>query len=158
MPCRSPMEMAGAEIARMDLIPAARLQASKKVFESEPFTGPTYRNQPSMEVRGGDGGAVAAGRGRVGVIHHNKTKMQKLHSEKEARRLLDILSEGHIRQQGGHGVCETMKRKMGLIDLAVKNERVVKPNSAPAAKPRFSIGDIFKSQIERLSHSLVTYM
>lgn len=53
---------------------------------------------------------------------------------------------------------KSMKREMGLIDLAVKNEKVVKPNSAPAAKPRFSIGDIFKSQIERLSHSLVTYM
>ncbi|CAI9267773.1 unnamed protein product [Lactuca saligna] len=53
---------------------------------------------------------------------------------------------------------KSMKREMGLIDLAVKNDKVVKPNSAPATKPRFSIGDIFKSQIERLSHSLVTYM
>ncbi|KAL4560226.1 hypothetical protein LXL04_032376 [Taraxacum kok-saghyz] len=53
---------------------------------------------------------------------------------------------------------KSMKREMGLIELAVKNEKVVKPNSTSATKPRFSIGDIFKSQIERLSHSLVTYM
>nr|XP_043612180.1 ACT domain-containing protein ACR2 [Erigeron canadensis] len=49
-------------------------------------------------------------------------------------------------------MVKSMKREMGLIDLAVKNERVVKPNSPPAVKPQFSIGDIFKSQIERLSH------
>ncbi|KAJ0811065.1 putative ACT domain-containing protein ACR1-12 [Helianthus annuus] len=53
-------------------------------------------------------------------------------------------------------LVKSMKREMGLIDLAVKNEKVVKPS--PAVKPRFSIGDIFKSQIERLSHSLLTYM
>ncbi|XP_076945491.1 ACT domain-containing protein ACR2-like [Bidens hawaiensis] len=53
-------------------------------------------------------------------------------------------------------LVKSMKREMGLIDLAVKNEKVVK--SSPVVKPRFSIGDIFKSQIERLSHSLLTYM
>ncbi|MFS7909355.1 putative ACT domain-containing protein ACR1-12 [Helianthus anomalus] len=53
-------------------------------------------------------------------------------------------------------LVKSMKREMGLIDLAVKNEKVVKPS--PAVKPRFSIGDIFKSQIEMLSHILLTYM
>ncbi|KAI3493500.1 hypothetical protein L1887_41892 [Cichorium endivia] len=38
-----------------------------QVFEFEPITGTTYRNQPSMEVRRGDGDAVAAGRGRWAI-------------------------------------------------------------------------------------------
>ncbi|KAI3683983.1 hypothetical protein L1987_84500 [Smallanthus sonchifolius] len=60
----------------------------------------------------------------------------------------------YVKDIGGNNVdmelVKSMKREMGLIDLAVKNEKVVK--SQPAVKPRFSIGDIFKSQIERLSH------
>ncbi|PWA50306.1 hypothetical protein CTI12_AA454210 [Artemisia annua] len=55
-------------------------------------------------------------------------------------------------------LVKSMTRGMGIIDLEVKNEKVVKPNTTPAVKPRFSIGDIFKSQMERLSHSLVAYM
>lgn len=55
-------------------------------------------------------------------------------------------------------LVKSMTRGMGIIDLEVKNEKVVKPNKTPAVKPRFSIGDIFKSQMERLSHSLVAYM
>ncbi|KAL8205042.1 hypothetical protein R6Q57_010665 [Mikania cordata] len=44
-------------------------------------------------------------------------------------------------------LIKSMKREMSLIDVAVKDEK-----PPPAVKPRFSIGDIFKSQIERLSH------
>ncbi|XP_071690776.1 ACT domain-containing protein ACR2 [Rutidosis leptorrhynchoides] len=68
----------------------------------------------------------------------------------------------YVRDVFGNNVdmelVKSMKREMGLIDLAVKNEKIVKPNSPTAMKPRFSIGDIFRSQIEKLSHSLVTYM
>ncbi|KVH99805.1 ACT domain-containing protein ACR2 [Cynara cardunculus var. scolymus] len=68
----------------------------------------------------------------------------------------------YVRDVFGNNVdmelVKSMKREMGLIDLAVKNEKVVKPESPPAVRPRFSIGDIFKSQMGRLSHSLVTYM
>ncbi|KAI3826018.1 hypothetical protein L1987_00059 [Smallanthus sonchifolius] len=53
-------------------------------------------------------------------------------------------------------LVKSMKREMGLIDLAVKNKKVVK--SQPTMKPRFSIGDIFKSQIERLSHIVLSKM
>lgn len=49
---------------------------------------------------------------------------------------------------------KSMKREMGAIDLAVMDD---KTNSRPpsAQRPRFSIGGILKSQIERLSHSFV---
>lgn len=55
-------------------------------------------------------------------------------------------------------LVKSMKREMGLINLAVKKEKIAKPKSPQAIKPRFSIGDIFWSRFEWLTHSLVIYM
>lgn len=51
-------------------------------------------------------------------------------------------------------IDQSMKRQIGPIDLAVKKEKSMMP-SLPD-RPRFSIGDILKSQLERFSHSFVT--
>ncbi|KAG5540875.1 hypothetical protein RHGRI_020948 [Rhododendron griersonianum] len=51
-------------------------------------------------------------------------------------------------------IDQSMKRQIGPIDLAVKKEKSMMP-SLPD-RPRFSIGDILKSQLKRFSHSFVT--
>ncbi|XP_058224628.1 ACT domain-containing protein ACR2 isoform X2 [Rhododendron vialii] len=51
-------------------------------------------------------------------------------------------------------IDQSMKRQIGPIDLAVKKEKSMMPSLID--RPRFSIGDILKSQLERFSHSFVT--
>ncbi|KAI8547494.1 hypothetical protein RHMOL_Rhmol07G0200200 [Rhododendron molle] len=51
-------------------------------------------------------------------------------------------------------IDQSMKRQIDPINLAVKKEKSMMP-SLPD-RPRFSIGDLLKSQLERLSHSFVT--
>lgn len=51
-------------------------------------------------------------------------------------------------------INRSMKRLMGPIDLAVKREKSFVPSSTD--RPRFSIGDMLKSQLERFSHNFVT--
>ncbi|KAL3497338.1 hypothetical protein ACH5RR_040070 [Cinchona calisaya] len=79
----------------------------------------------------------------------------------------DIATQGekavnafYVRDISGNNVdmefIESMKREMGVIDLAVKNETtIIRPNSSGNVRPRFSIGDILKSQIERLSQNFI---
>ncbi|KAL8496952.1 hypothetical protein ACS0TY_020583 [Phlomoides rotata] len=75
----------------------------------------------------------------------------------------DIATQGeksvnafYVRDISGNHVdlnfIKSMKREMGAIDLAVMDETT---NSEPAGRPKFSIGEIFKSRIERLSHSFI---
>ncbi|XP_059658167.1 ACT domain-containing protein ACR2 [Cornus florida] len=63
----------------------------------------------------------------------------------------------YVRDISGNDVdmefVESMKKEMGPIDLAVKNETTSRPNSPE--RFRFSIGDILRSQIERFSHNYV---
>lgn len=51
-------------------------------------------------------------------------------------------------------INRSMKRLMGPIDLAVKREKSFVPSSTD--RPRFSIGEMLKSQLERFSHNFVT--
>ncbi|KAF7138011.1 hypothetical protein RHSIM_Rhsim07G0160000 [Rhododendron simsii] len=51
-------------------------------------------------------------------------------------------------------INQSMKRQIGPIDLAVKKEKSMMP-SLPD-RPRYSISDILKSQLERFSHNFVT--
>lgn len=51
-------------------------------------------------------------------------------------------------------INRSMKRLMGPIDLAVKREKSFVLSSTD--QPRFSIGDMLKSQLERFSHNFVT--
>ncbi|GFY96919.1 ACT-like superfamily protein [Actinidia rufa] len=64
----------------------------------------------------------------------------------------------YVRDISGNDVdmefIESMKREMGPIDLAVKNEKSPTP-SPPDQRPKFSIGDILSSRIERLPHNFV---
>ncbi|KAA8521586.1 hypothetical protein F0562_012259 [Nyssa sinensis] len=66
----------------------------------------------------------------------------------------------YVRDISGNDVdmefVESVKREMGPIDLAVRNETILLPISSPDQRSRFSIGDMFKSQIERISHNFVT--
>lgn len=51
---------------------------------------------------------------------------------------------------------ESMKKEMGPIDLAVKNDsRSTSPSSPDRSPTRFSLGDLLRSQLERLSHNFV---
>ncbi|XP_022867844.1 ACT domain-containing protein ACR2 [Olea europaea var. sylvestris] len=64
----------------------------------------------------------------------------------------------YIRDISGNNVdmnfIKSMKREMGAIDLAVKDETtVIRPTSS--GRSNFSIGYILKSQIERFSHNFV---
>ncbi|XP_057504557.1 ACT domain-containing protein ACR2-like [Actinidia eriantha] len=64
----------------------------------------------------------------------------------------------YVRDISGNDVdmefIESMKREMGPIDLAVKNEKSPTP-SPPDQRPKFSIGDILSSRIERLPQTFV---
>lgn len=75
----------------------------------------------------------------------------------------DIATQGeksvnafYVRDISGNHVdlnfIKSMKTEMGAIDLAVMEETT---NSPSPRRPNFSIGDILKSQIQRLSHTFV---
>lgn len=78
----------------------------------------------------------------------------------------DIATQGeiavnafYVRDMSGNNVdmefIKTMKREMGSIDVDVKNETpILRPSSAGNGRPRFSVGDILRSQIERVSHNI----
>ncbi|KAL7181859.1 hypothetical protein ACSBR1_040716 [Camellia fascicularis] len=66
----------------------------------------------------------------------------------------------YVRDISGNDVdmefVESMRREMGPIDLAVRNEKsLMPPNTADHQRPRFSISDILKSKIEGFSHNFV---
>ncbi|KAF3447095.1 hypothetical protein FNV43_RR12275 [Rhamnella rubrinervis] len=55
------------------------------------------------------------------------------------------------------GIVESsMKKEMGSIVLHVKNESQLIRSSTSPERSRFSLGDMLKSQIERISHNFVT--
>ncbi|KAL6980218.1 hypothetical protein U1Q18_021861 [Sarracenia purpurea var. burkii] len=64
----------------------------------------------------------------------------------------------YVRDISGNDVnmefVESVKREVGPIDLAVKNEKP-RMRSSPE-KVRLSVGDMLKSRIERFSHNFVT--
>lgn len=47
---------------------------------------------------------------------------------------------------------KSMKKEMGLIDLEVNNDST---RLSTRQRPRFSFGDMLKSQIERFSHNFI---
>lgn len=64
----------------------------------------------------------------------------------------------YVRDISGNNVDmnfkKSMKREMGSIDLAVKDETtIIRPTSS--GRSNFSIGYMLKSQIERFSHNFV---
>ncbi|GAV60528.1 ACT domain-containing protein, partial [Cephalotus follicularis] len=66
----------------------------------------------------------------------------------------------YVRDISGNEVdmefIESMKREMGQIDLDVVNYDSTRPNSPPDQRSRtFSIGDMLKSQFERISHNFI---
>uniref|UniRef100_A0A5B7BQ92 ACT domain-containing protein ACR n=1 Tax=Davidia involucrata TaxID=16924 RepID=A0A5B7BQ92_DAVIN len=66
----------------------------------------------------------------------------------------------YVRDISGNDVdmefVESVKREMGPIELAVRNEKILIRPTSPDHRSRFSIGDMLKSQIERISHNFVT--
>ncbi|XP_027180731.1 ACT domain-containing protein ACR2 [Coffea eugenioides] len=86
----------------------------------------------------------------------------------------DIATQGenavnafYVRDMSGNDVdmefIKTMKREMGPIDLDVKNETPIIRRTSPGngngngsgnGRPRFSVGDILRSHVERLSHNI----
>ncbi|XP_057477336.1 ACT domain-containing protein ACR2-like isoform X2 [Actinidia eriantha] len=64
----------------------------------------------------------------------------------------------YVRDISGNDVdmefIESMKREMGPIDLAVKNEKSLLPSS-PDQMPKFSIGDILRSQSQLCCNQVI---
>lgn len=73
----------------------------------------------------------------------------------------DAVNAFYVRDMSGNDVdmefIKTMKREMGPIDLDVKNETPIISRTSPPngnGRPRFSVGDILRSHVERLSHNI----
>lgn len=73
------------------------------------------------------------------------------------------MSAFYVRDIAGNHVdlnfIKSMKTQMGAIDLAVMEENTNSrppPPSSSTERPKFSIGEMLKSHIERFSHSFVT--
>lgn len=79
----------------------------------------------------------------------------------------DIATQGekamnafYVREISGNTIdmefLEVIKREIGPIHLAIKNEPLLMTPPSSPGRSRFSISDMLKCQIERFSHSFVT--
>lgn len=100
---------------------------------------------------------------RVGLLS-DITRILREHGLAVVR--ADVATQGeksvnafYVRDISGNNVdlnsIKSIKTEMGAVDLAVMEDTTIRPRPASGGRVKFSIGDMLRSQIERLSHSFV---